>query len=63
MLKFIKHNLYGIDHVELYPLISMLIFMAVFIGMFIYVAKMPKTYINEISELPLEEDSNNNEIL
>ena len=61
MLKFIKHNLYGIENVELYPMISLLIFFGVFVGMFVYVAKMPKPYIEDISQLPLEDDSINNE--
>lgn len=56
MLKFIKHNLLGIEGVEIYPLISLLIFVTVCVGMFIYVMKMPKSKVEEISQFPLEED-------
>ena len=59
MLKFIKHNLEGIDGIEIYPIISLLIFFAVFITMFVIVLKLPKSRIEEISQLPLEEDTNN----
>lgn len=60
MLKFIKYNLEGIDGVEIYPIISLLIFFTVFIVMLIIVLKMPKKNIEEMSNLPL--DNNNNEL-
>ncbi len=62
MLKFIKHNLEGIDGVEIYPIISLLIFFAVFIAMFVIVIKLPKSRIEEISRFPLDDDTNNKEI-
>jgi cytochrome c oxidase cbb3-type subunit 4 len=62
MLKFIKHNLEGIDGVEIYPIISLLIFFTVFITMFVYVLKLPKSNIDEISQLPLDDDNNIKEI-
>ena len=62
MLKFIKHNLEGIDGVEIYPIISLLIFFVVFITMFVFVLKLPKKRIDEISQLPLDNDNNNKEI-
>ena len=62
MLKFIKHNLEGIDGVEIYPLISLMIFFIVFIAMFFIVLKFPKSSMDEISQLPLEEENNNKEI-
>lgn len=62
MLKFIKHNLEGIDGVEIYPIIALLIFFSVFIAMFIFVWRLPKKRIDEISQLPLDNDININEI-
>ena len=62
MLKFIKHNLEGIDGVEIYPIISLIIFFTVFITMFVFVLKLPKESIDEISQLPLDTDNNINEI-
>jgi hypothetical protein len=62
MLKFIKHNLEGIDGVEIYPLISLVIFFIVFITMFLIVLKFPKSSMDEISQLPLDKENNNKEI-
>lgn len=59
MLKFIKHNLEGIDGVEIYPIISLLLFFTVFITMIVFVYKLPKRRIDELGELPLDDDSNN----
>lgn len=58
MLRFIKHNLEGIDGVEIFPIISLLIFFAVFVAMLVLVFKLPKEKIDEVSQLPL--DNNNN---
>jgi cytochrome c oxidase cbb3-type subunit IV len=58
MLKFIKHNLASIDGVEIYPIISLLLFFIVFITMLIFVLKLPKRKIEEISQLPLDTDNN-----
>ncbi|PHR26031.1 MAG: CcoQ/FixQ family Cbb3-type cytochrome c oxidase assembly chaperone [Arcobacter sp.] len=56
MLRYIKHNLTGIDGVDIYPMISLLLFVIFFLVMFLYVARMKKSRIEELSALPLEED-------
>lgn len=53
MLKFIKHHLDTISGVEIYPIISLLLFFMVFIIMLIMVYKMPKDKIEAKSNLPL----------
>ncbi len=58
MLKFIKHNLASIEGVEIYPIISLLLFFIVFITMIIFVIKLPKSRIEEISQLPLDTENN-----
>ena len=58
MLKFIKHKLSGIDGVEIYPIISLLLFFIVFVTMLVFVIKLPKSDIEEISQLPLDTDNN-----
>ena len=58
MLKFIKHNLEGIDGVEIYPIISLLLFFTVFVTMIVFVLKLPKKKIEEVSQLPLDNDNN-----
>ena len=62
MLKFIKHNFEGIDGIEIYPIISLVLFFTVFMAMFIVVLKLPKKRIDEISQLPLDTNINNKEI-
>lgn len=56
MLRYIKHNLTGIEGVDIYPLISLLIFVIFFTVMFIFVARMKKSKIEELGAMPLEDD-------
>ncbi len=58
MLKFVKGNLENIDGVELYPIISLLIFFTFFIFLFWRVFTAKKEYIEQVSNLPLEKDEN-----
>ncbi len=57
MLRFIKHNLTGIDGVEIYPLISLLIFAIFFAFVIVRVIKMKKNEIVELSDIPLQDGS------
>ena len=61
MLKFIKHNLAGIEGVDIYPIISLILFFAVFAGMLVFVFNLPKKSIDEVSQLPLDIDINSKE--
>lgn len=45
-----------IDGIEIYPLISLVIFVTFFIGLGWYVFKMKKSDIKEMSNIPLEDD-------
>lgn len=58
MLRFIKHNLTGIDGVEIYPLISLLIFVIFFAFIITYVVRMKKSRVDELGSIPLEENEN-----
>jgi len=60
MIRFAKHYFETINGVEIYPIISLVLFFIVFTTMVIIVLKMPKDSIEEISNLPLENDSKNN---
>jgi cytochrome c oxidase cbb3-type subunit 4 len=60
MLKFIKHHLDTIQGVEIYPIISLLLFFLVFTVMLLIVLKMPKRNIEELSNLPLDNDLKDN---
>jgi cytochrome c oxidase cbb3-type subunit 3 len=55
MLRFIKHNLTGIDGVEIYPLLSLLIFVLFFAFVITYVIRMKKPEIDTLGGLPLED--------
>jgi len=57
MLKFIKHYMETIDHIAIYPIVSLLIFFLFFAGLFWWVAKSKKSYIEKVSQIPFE--SNN----
>ena len=58
-----KHYLTTSENVDFFGLLSLLIFFLVFSAVIIWVIKMKKSYINEMSELPLEkeDDINSNE--
>jgi len=60
MIRFVKHYFEGIVDVEIYPIISLLLFFIVFITMLIHVLRIPKKNIEKISNLPLEGDENTN---
>lgn len=55
MLKFIKHNMETIAGIEIYPIISLLIFFIFFVGLFVWVIGYKKKSIDELSNLPFEE--------
>lgn len=59
MLKFIKHHMETIGGIEIYPIISFLIFFTFFVLVLIYVVRADKKTINEIANIPL--DSNETE--
>lgn len=61
MLKFVKHHLDTITGVEIYPIISLLIFFTFFTLVIIRVIRQKKEYIQEISALPLNDDIDNNQ--
>ena len=54
MLKFIKHHLESITGIELFPLISFVIFFTFFIAMAFYVASFKKKDIEEFENIPLD---------
>ncbi|MCB0457215.1 MAG: CcoQ/FixQ family Cbb3-type cytochrome c oxidase assembly chaperone [Flavobacteriaceae bacterium] len=59
MLKFVKGNLENIDGVAIYPIISLLIFFVFFLLLFWWVFTAKKAYIQEVSNLPLENEDTN----
>ena len=54
MFRYIKQHLAGIDGINIYPLISLLIFFVFFLALLYYVKKMDAKKVEEISNLPLD---------
>lgn len=56
MLKFITGHMSTIDGVSIYPIISFIIFFVFFIAITYYVITMKKSYVDEVSHIPLDDD-------
>ncbi len=56
MLKFVKHNMETINGVDIYPIISLVLFFIVFISFFVYAMTYSKDKIKELSELPFKDE-------
>ena len=61
MLKFVKGCMDSIDGIEIFPIISLLIFFTFFVILFIWVFTAKKEYIKTVSNMPL--DNQNDQIL
>ena len=55
MFEQIKHNMETISGIEIYPVISLLIFFLFFVGLGIWVFSYRKEKIQEMSNIPLDE--------
>ena len=60
MLKFVKNHMESITGIEIYPMISLLIFFTFFVLLFWWVITAKKDYIKTVSNLPL--DNQNDDI-
>lgn len=59
MLKFIEGHMSSIEGIEIYPIISLLIFFIFFALLIYWVITAKKEYVDEVSKIPFE---SNNEI-
>lgn len=57
MLKFVKHHLETIDGVTIYPIISLCVFFLFFVILSLRVATLKKSYLQNISQLPLDQNN------
>jgi cytochrome c oxidase cbb3-type subunit 4 len=57
MLRFITHNLTSIDGISIYPVLSLLIFVLFFAVILTRVIRMTKTEVAELSDIPLNDAS------
>lgn len=60
MLKYIKQYADSIKGVDVYPIISLFIFVLFFIAVLYYVRKMDKRRIDQMKHLPLDLEPENN---
>ena len=58
MLKFVKNHMDSISGIEIYPIISLLIFFIFFVALFYWVVTAKKEYITTVSNLPLDQNNN-----
>ncbi|MFD0863824.1 CcoQ/FixQ family Cbb3-type cytochrome c oxidase assembly chaperone [Sungkyunkwania multivorans] len=54
MLKFVKNHMESITGIEIYPMISLVIFFGFFMLLFLWVVTAKKEYIKEVSNIPLD---------
>jgi hypothetical protein len=59
-MKFINY-LESMAGIGIYPLISLMLFFLFFVSLFVWVFFLDKKFVNKMGNLPLEENSENNE--
>jgi len=62
MLRFIKHNMTTIEGIDIYPVISLLIFTLFFAIVLMRVIKMSKKEVEELSNIPMDESTTTEEV-
>jgi hypothetical protein len=60
MFKFIKQYTETMDHATIYPMISLFIFFLFFVVLLVFVKKMDKSRVNELSNIPFDVDETTN---
>lgn len=63
MFKFIKQYAETISGVNVYPMISLLIFLIFFVVLLVLVKKMKKERITELSNIPFDNEDKTNSTL
>lgn len=58
MLKFIKGHMASIDGIEIFPLITLVLFTTMFVMVLTWVFTMKKSTIDEVSSIPLHGNDN-----
>ncbi len=55
-----KNVLVSIDGINIFPIISLILFFIFFVGLIIWVTRIDKNYVKEMESLPLDEEENPN---
>lgn len=61
MFKFIKQYAETIAGIEVYPIVSMMIFVLFFLAVTVYVIMLRKGFVSEMEQLPLETEGQTKE--
>jgi cbb3-type cytochrome oxidase subunit 3 len=54
-----KELLRSIEDIEIYPIISLVIFVLFFVGMFIWIFQVDKTYVDHMKSMPFNDEHKN----
>jgi len=60
MLKYIKNYAASIKDIDIYPIISLSIFVLFFIAVIYFVKKMDKSHVADMKQMPLDLDVDSN---
>ncbi|MCX6314790.1 MAG: CcoQ/FixQ family Cbb3-type cytochrome c oxidase assembly chaperone [Sphingobacteriales bacterium] len=63
MFKFIKQYAESISNVQIYPMISLLIFFLFFVILLVLVKRMRKSKLDELSNIPFDKEELSNSTL
>lgn len=56
-----ENNLQSITGITIYPLFSLVVFVAFFTALIIYLMKVDKSHLEELSNIPLESSNETNQ--
>ncbi|MBK9292706.1 MAG: cbb3-type cytochrome c oxidase subunit 3 [Bacteroidetes bacterium] len=60
-MKIVTKVLEGVADIQIFPIIGMIIFFTLFVGLIVHVARMSREQVDEYSHLPLDEEENNDD--
>jgi cytochrome c oxidase cbb3-type subunit IV len=63
MFKFIKQYAETIDNINIYPIVSLFIFLVFFVVLLVWVKKMRKEEVNEMANIPFQKEELTNSTL
>lgn len=55
-----KNVLVSIDGINIFPIISLILFFVFFVGLVVWVTRINKNYVKEMESLPLDQEENPN---
>ncbi|MDP2238497.1 MAG: cbb3-type cytochrome c oxidase subunit 3 [Bacteroidales bacterium] len=57
-MKIVTKTLEGIADIQIYPIIGLILFFAMFVFLIIHVVRLTRNQVDEYSNLPLDDNSN-----